>query len=95
MDLLDDPEFLEWERNQVGEAVAPEYRSRKSKAISHKYNEPLTWFRYLPGPSSPSVSNTVQPMIDLKEDYNISGNPSIDAMIIRFSELESLEGMIL
>ena len=80
-DILNDPEFLEWESNLVGESWADFYVKAKSEAVSERFGEPLRWFRYRPGPNSQS-SNTVQPMFDIKRDMQSLNN--IEAMTMKF-----------
>jgi hypothetical protein len=87
--ILNDPEFLEWERNQVGELTPERVRERRSDYLSEEFGEPLEWFRYEPGSSSPSsLGFTVQPLMSIKKDRSPiqNGVRTPDSMVMIFED---------
>lgn len=87
--ILNDPEFLEWERNQVGEIASERMRERRSNLWSDDFGEPLEWYRYEPGPSSTcSLGFTVQPLMSIKKDMSPTrdGVRTSDSMVMIFTD---------
>lgn len=93
-DLLQDPEFLEWEAGLVGHESSYRYRNARSRQYSEELGEEVTFFAHRPGPSTVpgsafgGIGNVIRPMFELKDDSGIlrrsENNNSIESMTMIF-----------